>query len=171
MGLVHLYIGDGKGKTTAAVGLAVRAAGCGCRVIFVQFLKGADTGEQRALRQVQGMTVLENPQTVPFVFRMKEAEKQQLATACMARLQQAWTLAEQADLLILDEGLTAVELGMLPESAILECLPKKSDRLELVLTGRHATAALQAHGDYITRMEAIAHPFDRGIPARRGIEY
>ncbi len=91
-GLVHLYTGDGKGKTTAAIGLAVRAAGCGKQVGFVQFLKSAKTGEQRSLRQLEHITVLENPQCCPFLWTLDEAGRAELAETCAERL--AWALAE-----------------------------------------------------------------------------
>ena len=107
-GLVHLYTGDGKGKTTAAIGLAVRAAGCGKQVGFVQFLKSAKTGEQRSLRKLEHITVLENPQCCPFLWTLDEAGRAELAETCAERL--AWASQNMArwDLLILDECLDTV---------------------------------------------------------------
>jgi cob(I)alamin adenosyltransferase len=170
-GLVHLYTGDGKGKTTAAVGLAVRAAGCGKRVGVVQFLKGADTGEQRALRELEQVTVLENPAHCPFLWTLEEKERLELAAVCTSRL--AWAAGHMSDweLLVLDECLDAVSSGLLEESAVLELLAHRPKGLEVVLTGRKATPALAALADYHTNMEALRHPYTRGISARSGIEF
>lgn len=170
-GLVHLYTGDGKGKTTAAIGLAVRAAGCDKRVGFVQFLKGADTGEQRALRQLAHVTVLENPAHCPFLWTLAETERSEFAAACASRL--AWAAARLSDwdLLVLDECLDAVSSGLLAESAVLELLVHRPKGLEVVLTGRKATPALVDLADYHTNMEALRHPYTRGISARPGIEF
>ncbi|MDD3165079.1 MAG: cob(I)yrinic acid a,c-diamide adenosyltransferase [Oscillospiraceae bacterium] len=168
-GLLHLYIGDGKGKTTAAVGLAVRAAGNGLRVGFVQLLKGADTGEQRALRHIPGVCVLDNPETVPFA--TTAADRAMLAAQCEKRL--AWASEHMAvfDLLVLDEALTAVSLELVPEQTLEALTRGRPQQLELVLTGRTAPQALLDAADYITRMEALRHPYDAGTPARRGVEY
>ena len=170
-GLVHLYTGDGKGKTTAAVGLAVRAAGCGKRVGFVQFLKGADTGEQRALRQLEQITVLENPPDCPFVWTLDAAGRAALAAQCAGRL--AWAAAhlEAWELLVLDACLDAVQAQLLPEAAVLSLIRRRPEGLELVLTGRTATRQLLDLADYHTRMQLVRHPFERGIPARFGVEY
>ncbi len=170
-GLVHLYTGDGKGKTTAAIGLAVRAAGCGKQVGFVQFLKSAKTGEQRSLRKLEHITVLENPQCCPFLWTLDEAGRAELAETCAERL--AWASQNMArwDLLILDECLDTVEAGLLTVQAVYTLLQNRPKGLEVVLTGRAAPPALLELADYHTRMQLVRHPFERGIPARFGIEY
>lgn len=171
MGLIHLYTGNGKGKTTAAVGLAARMSGCGGSVVFAQFLKGADSGERMALSQLPGVTVTPVPQSVRFVFQMDAQERAVFASHTCEAFAQACALALDRDLLILDEALGAVEMGMLPLDRVLAFLRGKPEALEVVLTGRSAPKELTEMADYVMRVDSEKHPYDRGIAARRGIEY
>lgn len=167
--MLHLYCGNGKGKTTAAMGLALRAAGRGKRVVIAQFLKGADSGERLALSQLPQVTLLPVPDTVKFSFRMTDEER--LAEA--QRYQQLLSLickeAQDCFLLVLDEACAAVSTGLLPLDELLSCL----DRLncEVVITGRDPAPQLIERADYITSMEAVRHPFTQGVTAREGIEF
>lgn len=167
--MLHLYCGNGKGKTTAAMGLALRAAGRGKRVVIAQFLKGADSGERLALSQLPQVTLLPVPDTVKFSFRMTDEER--LAEA--QRYQQLLSLickeAQDCFLLVLDEACAAVSTGLLPLDDLLSCL----DRLncEVVVTGRDPDPQLAERADYITSMEAVRHPFTQGVTAREGIEF
>ncbi len=172
-GLIHIYCGDGKGKTTAAIGLGVRACGRGMHVLLVQFLKGADSGELEVLRALPGFTVFPNPETLKFTFQMNEEERAQAALLCANRFEQAVDSARQGncDLLILDEVFGAVSTGMLPEEALTEFARSKPPALELVLTGRDPSAQVLALADYVSEIKKVKHPFDRNIPARRGIEF
>lgn len=170
-GLIHLYCGDGKGKTTAAVGLSVRAAGAGKRVVFAQFYKDGSSSEIGILEKLPNVTVLVCRKHFGFFKRMTDAEKAQAAQAYTALLTDAIAHAGDADLLVLDEVISACNHGSVPEAEVLSFLEGKPEGLELVLTGRNPSDALVQRADYITEMKKLKHPFDSGIPARRGIEY
>lgn len=171
-GLVHLYCGDGKGKTTAAVGLAVRHSGRGGKVVFAQFLKDGTSGECRVLAKL-GVTVLAANPVGKFSFRMTEEEKAETAAALGRTFDAATSFAvrERATLLVLDEICAAVNCGFLPEKTLTEFLESRPDSLEVVLTGRDPSENLQMHADYITEMKKRRHPFDEGVAAREGIEF
>jgi len=169
LGLVQVYTGDGKGKTTAALGLALRASGQGLRVGFLQFLKGYPRcGEHRFLERYQAFAIVQP--AGGSVFRKEEKGRREAAELALARARQM--LASGAyDLLVLDEVLTAVGLGALPSGAVLDIIAAKPAALELVLTGRGAPEEVVAAADLVTEMVAHKHPFSRGVKARRGIEY
>ena len=171
-GLVHLYCGDGKGKTTAAVGLAVRHSGRGGKVVFAQFLKDGTSGECRVLAKL-GVTVLAANPVGKFSFRMTEEEKAETAAALGRTFDAAtgFAVRERATLLVLDEICAAVNCGVLPEKTLTEFLESRPDSLEVVLTGRDPSENLQVHADYITEMKKRRHPFDEGVAAREGIEF
>ena len=168
--LVHLYFGDGKGKTTAAIGLAVRAKGAGLRVWFFQFLKGRDTGELQPLSQL-GILVQRAPDSEKFVFSMTQEEKEQARKECTALLNQAkqGLLEGQCDLLVLDEVTDAADLGLISLEELDALLD--SPKAELVLTGHTPAPCLLERADYLTRMTQVKHPYQKGISARRGIEF
>lgn len=171
-GLVHLYCGNGKGKTTAAVGLAVRHSGRGGKVVFAQFLKDGTSGECRVLAKL-GVTVLAANPVGKFSFRMSEEEKAETAAALGRTFDAAtgFAVRERATLLVLDEVCAAVNCGFLPEKTLTEFLESRPDSLEVVLTGRDPSENLQVHADYITEMKKRRHPFDEGVAAREGIEF
>lgn len=171
LGLVHLYCGDGKGKTTAAAGLAVRAAGAGKRVVFAQFMKGNESSELCALRRIPGITIRRAEKCFGFFKNMTEEEKKELRRMqdailfwCIKQVEQ-----EACDLLVLDEVTHAWQRKMADIPA-LEQLILSHGKTELVLTGRNPADFLMEHADYVTEMKKIRHPFDRGIAARKGIE-
>lgn len=173
-GRIHIYAGDGKGKTTAAVGLAVRAAGWGERVLFVQFLKSGDSSEIKSLRRLSEITVLTGQKVNKFTFAMNEEEKAVAREECGQRLAQAVHAAErgEVDVLIMDETLGAIASGMLDEAAVLRFMETKPQALELVLTGRDPSEALIALADYYTEMRLHKHPYvSEGLGSRPGIEY
>ena len=169
-GLVEIYYGDGKGKTTAAAGLCARAAGQGLRAGFFQFLKGRASGEQAALAKL-GVRVSAPPQSDKFIFQMSAAEQAEAARVQNANLAAAALAAPGLDLLVLDEALTAMDLGVLDRRQLLQLAREKPAELELVITGHRPDAELFGLADYITRFTAERHPYERGIGARRGIEY
>ena len=171
-GLIHLYCGGGKGKTTAAVGLTVRCAGHGNKVVFAQFLKDGTSGECRVLATL-GVTVLAANPVGKFSFRMTEEEKAETAAALGRTFDAAtgFAVRERATLLVLDEICAAVNCGFLPEKTLTEFLESRPDSLEVVLTGRDPSENLQVHADYITEMKKRRHPFDEGVAAREGIEF
>ena len=170
-GYTHIYCGDGKGKTTAAVGLAVRACGAGWSVVFTQFLKGPDSAERRILKTLPGITLTRVPENVKFTFQMDAEEKKRAALFCAEQLKESFALAQNADLLILDEAFGAVSSGMLEEDALLEAIQNKPEGLELVMTGRNPGERILQTADYLSEIKKGKHPFDEGVPARKGIEY
>lgn len=172
-GLTHVYCGNGKGKTTAAIGLAVRAAGAGLRVMIVQFLKSQDTGELRSLALIPNITMVRGKASGKFTFQMDEHERAETRELSDRTLAAAVAAAKngECDLLILDEALGALESGMLDEAALIELVGEKPERLELVLTGRNPPEWLISHADYVSEILPRKHPYECGIAARSGIEY
>lgn len=169
--MVHIYCGDGKGKTTCAMGLAVRAAGHGRKVVVAQFLKGGNSGERVILAGLPQVTCLPVPETMKFVFAMDEAEKAELRAQMTASFDEAVRLGQESDLLILDELNAAVSTGMVSLERVTAFLDSKPENLEVVITGRDPAEELQARADYITEMRKVKHPFDQGLDAREGIEW
>jgi len=172
-GLRHLYTGDGKGKTTAALGLALRAAGCGLRVVLVQFLKGRDTGELHALDQLPNVSILRLHRDFGFVHTASEQDKQAMMQLHNEMLAEARRLVLEGlcDLLILDEICAAYQHGVLDMAMADELVLRKPQAMELVLTGRNAPVSWVDAADYVTEMVMRKHPYTRGIAARRGIEF
>lgn len=169
-GLIHLYCGDGKGKTTAAVGLAVRASGAGKQVVFTQFFKDGSSSEVESLKFLGIRTF--HAQTVKGFYRsMNEQQRQQARQDYTALFRQVTAAAQDADLLILDEIVSACNRGVVPEELVVDFLRGKPDQLEVVLTGRDPSPALMELADYITEMRKLRHPYDRGTAARKGVEY
>ncbi len=170
-GLVHIYCGDGKGKTSAAIGLAVRAAGRGKKVLISRFLKTDDSGEVMILKEIPGITVLPCEKSFGFLFRMSEEQKKEAASYYQEQFEKTVKMAERYDLLILDEMMASISGKMVPEERVLQFLQEKPENLEVVLTGRNPSDRLKEEADYISEILAVRHPYEKGIPARAGIEY
>lgn len=170
-GLIHLYCGDGKGKTTAALGLALRAAGAGKQVGFTQFFKDGSSSEMEPLAALPGVRVFHADTVRGFYRNMTPPQREQAGKDYTALFRQVTQAAQEADLLILDEIVSACNRGVVPEKLVTDFLREKPARLEVVLTGRNPSAALLKLADYITEMRKLRHPFDRGIGARKGIEF
>lgn len=169
LGLVQVYTGDGKGKTTAALGLALRASGQGLRVLFLQFLKGyARCGEHRAVERCHLFEIVQPNRRS--VFKMPPEQLREQALAVLARAREALQ-GRDYDLVILDEVLTACKVGALQTSEIMGLIEGRREGVELVLTGRGAPPEVLAVADLATEMTLIKHPYERGIKARKGIEY
>lgn len=171
--MIHVYCGDGKGKTTAAIGLSIRAAGAGKQVIFAQFMKGRDSSELAILRRIENIEVLRNAQDYGFLFQMSQEDRQAV------RKMHEHTLSEviervkqgQAELVVLDE-ITYPYKEELIDCGLLEHFIKNLDsKVELVLTGRSPASFFLEQADYITEMACVRHPYQKGQPARIGIEY
>ena len=167
-GLVHLYCGDGKGKTTAAMGLALRALGQGMRVVVVQFLKNGTSGELEPLKKL-GAAVYSGQPGAKFTFQMNAEEKAQATKENNARVAEA--LQQPCDLLILDEICAARNSGMVDEALAKQAVLERPRHREVVLTGRNPEAWMVEAADYITEMQPRRHPYEQGIPARKGIEF
>lgn len=168
-GLVHLYWGGGKGKTTAAMGLAARALGQGRKVTVLQFLKDGSSGEIAMLERL-GAVVLTGKNTAGgFVSRMSEPERLRI------RERQDLLLAEAmesgCDLLILDEACAAWRMDQVDHALLKRAVLERPAEREIVLTGRDPADWMREAADYSTEMRCVKHPYERGIQARRGIEY
>ena len=171
--MIQIYYGDGKGKTTAAVGAAVRACGRGMNVLFVQFLKKDDTGERRALETLDGISLTPCPVELAFTYNMTEGQRAQTGKIFREMFDNAvkTALTSPYSVVILDEVLDAIEAGMLSEAQVYNFLTDAPSRLEIILTGRNPGEKFLKIADYVTHMEKKKHPFDIGVRARRGIEY
>lgn len=190
-GYVQVYTGDGKGKTTAAIGLAVRALGAGKKVLFLQFMKAQSYSEHRILPEISPNLTLESvgkpffiiqegsmPETELAKWREKAvifppgrppAEYVELIRQGMARAQAA-VAGSEYDLVVLDELVVALAFGLVTWDEVRSLIEQKSERVELVLTGRGAPSELIALADLVTEMREIKHYYTRGVEARPGIE-
>lgn len=171
-GLIHVYCGDGKGKTTASLGLAIRCAGRGFKVLIIQFLKNQDTGELHTLMKIPEITVLRGKKGYSFLIHMTDEQKKQCRIAHDENLQEGVNLcmSGQVDLLILDEVIAAYNYDMVARDLLLDFLRNKPAKLEVVLTGRDPAPELMELADYVSEVRKIKHPYDQGIKARIGIE-
>jgi cob(I)alamin adenosyltransferase len=169
--MIHVYTGEGKGKTTAAFGLALRALGTGRKVVVVQFLKGRkDVGEYKLGNKLQGMEVhqfgrpdfVDPLKPLPIDFELAQ-EGLKFARKCME--------ANPPDLLILDEINVALKFGLLKLGDVLALMRKAPKSMELVLTGRYAPKEVVEKADLVTEMKEVSHPFQEGVPAREGVEF
>lgn len=167
-GLIQVYTGDGKGKTTAALGLALRATGQGMRVLFIQFVKGRISGEHRFVNRYHPFELVKLNQGDSFSQPREFLETS--VRESRSRAEEA-LLSGKYDLVILDEIFVAFNLGLVTLEDILSLINKKPEAIELVLTGRGAPQEIIQRADLVTEMRAIKHPFQRGIAARSGIEY
>lgn len=171
-GLIHIYTGTGKGKTTAATGLAVRFAGSGGKVLFTQFLKNDNSSEVYILEQIANIKFLPSCSYFGFTHSMTPLIKEKARKHYTAYLEKIIdeTLSGSYGLLVLDEIIAADNNGLIPHSQLTGFLKTKPDYLEIVLTGRNPSQDLLDISDYISDIRKIKHPFDRNIPARTGIE-
>lgn len=168
-GMVHLYHGDGKGKTTAAMGLALRAAASGKRVAILQFLKDGDSHEVKMLAKLPNVTVLAGKVCSAFSWNMTPRQLQETRELHDQLLQKALEL--NCDVLVLDEVCGACSTNLLSMEPLQQLLEHKPQGLEIVMTGRNPQPCLLERADYITEMVKRKHPFDKGVAAREGIEY
>ncbi len=171
-GLIHIYCGDGKGKTTAAVGLAVRCAGRGNKVLLVQFLKSRDSGELYSLAKLPDIEVMRGKESKKFTFQMNEEEKHALLIEHNKMFEQVLAKIKNGgySLLILDEVIGALNAKVFEMPKLIEFLRHKPENMEVVLTGRNPAPELVEIADYVSEMRKVKHPMDKGIMAREGIE-
>ncbi|MCR5555957.1 MAG: cob(I)yrinic acid a,c-diamide adenosyltransferase [Butyrivibrio sp.] len=186
MGLIHLYTGDGKGKTTAAIGLAVRAAGAGKKVVFAQFMKGRETSELKILSNVPEITIIRNDKDLGWFKKDDEVQGRAYTEAHNRILDEIETfiMNGQCDVLILDEATYPYNYGIIDKERLENLLLLGKDHEEadgkseaderspeIVVTGRDADSFFTDRADYITEMKKIRHPYDKGIDGRLGIEF
>lgn len=170
-GKVHIYYGDGKGKSTAAFGLALRVLGYGERVVVGQFLKAAATGEVNFCQSLAHIEIFSGMPSSKFTYQMTPEELQETANACNQRFTQVTDSARDAKLLILDEVIDACTLGLLDVRKLIAFLKTREAQLEAVLTGHSLPLELADQADYITWVKKEKHPYDQGLGARKGIEF
>jgi cob(I)alamin adenosyltransferase len=169
-GTVQLYMGNGKGKTTASLGAALRIAGHGGKVLMIQFMKGRVYGELAASRAIDGL-VIEQYGRDEFV------DPKHPAPVDREFAEKGWARAEEAvgdaelDMLILDEINVTVSFGLIPVEKVVSLVRAKPQRLEIILTGRYAPDELIELADTVTEMKEVKHHYSRGVEARKGIEY
>lgn len=164
--MIHVYVGDGKGKTTASVGLSVRAAGHGFKVLFMQFLKDDSSGEIEMLRSIPGVEVVHCPVNYGFTFQMTDEQKKETAEEYDKMMDRA--IESDAFLIVLDEVIHALNAGMIVKEKLERVLDKDC---EIVLTGRDAPDWIVDRADYVSDVRKIKHPYDNGVQARVGIEF
>ena len=172
-GLIHIYCGDGKGKTSAATGLSIRAAGRGLSVLFARFLKNDDSGELRILETIPEIRLINPEKSYGFYRTLTDDERKEM--------HQVYRLFWEAirgeisggeyDMLVMDEFMAAYRYGLIPKDEAISFLEEKPETLEVVLTGRDPGEELIRLADYVSEIRKKKHPFDRGITAREGIEY
>jgi cob(I)alamin adenosyltransferase len=167
-GLIQIYTGDGKGKTTAALGLAMRATGQGMKVTFIQFLKGIPAGEHLFATQHHPFDIVQISVGDSFKKSNEQLGQEVQQTLAFAEKEM---LSGKYDLVILDEIFVAISQSLISTEQVLALLDKKPDSVELVLTGRNAPKEIVQRADLVTEMLMIKHPYTEGTNGRRGIEY
>ncbi len=170
VGCVHIYCGDGKGKTTCVMGLLVRASGAGKKVLLHQFLKDNSSSERAVIDRLPGVTVIPDVEMDKFTFQMSEEELAALREENNAVLTQLFAMAKDYDMLIMDESVYAMDMNLLSEDKVVDFLKKKPEHLEVVMSGRNPSERLKEYADYISEIKKIKHPFDKGLSSRVGIE-
>jgi cob(I)alamin adenosyltransferase len=171
-GLIQVYTGDGKGKTTCALGLALRAVGQGFKVYMVQFMKGRETGELKAAAERLAPDMTMRSFGRPGLVNLKAPAPEDLAL-----VREAWDLARQVilagehDLVILDEINLTLTFNLVPREEVFQALRERPSWVEVVLTGRQAPPELVEMADLVTEMRPLKHYYAAGVPARRGIEW
>jgi cob(I)alamin adenosyltransferase len=173
-GYIQVYTGDGKGKTTAALGLALRGVGEGLIVYIVQFLKSGFTGELESIKKLSPNLKLfrfEKPRN--FFWKLNNEEKIELKSEVQAAFVFCRSILkkEECDILILDEILGAISNGLISETDLLSFMEEKPVKMELIITGRNASEKVIQKADLVTEMKEIKHYMNKGVPARKGIEF
>lgn len=172
-GLIHIYCGDGKGKTTAAMGLGMRAAGRSKKVLLTQFLKSNKTGELNSIEKLsEFFHVVKGVPAKKFVWNMNEEEKLEVKKEHTNRFREVTKKAieEEYDLLILDEIIATINRDFVMLTEVIDFLKNKPKGLEVVMTGRNPKEELIELADYVSEIKAIKHPYNKGIKSRVGIE-
>lgn len=171
-GLIHIYTGDGKGKTTAAVGLSIRFVGNGGNVLFTQFLKNNRSSELNVLRKLEGIELLLCEETFGFYSSMSEETKKKAKEAYSQYFQKIVQIinTRNIQMLVMDEVIGAYHHQLIDRELFVKFLKEKPEELEVVITGRNPTPNLIDLADYVSEIVKRKHPYDLGILARNGIE-
>lgn len=173
-GLVQIYTGDGKGKTTAALGQAMRAAGNGLKVYMVQFLKTSDTGELHSSERLHPyFRIFRFERPRGFFWTLNDNEKAELKEDVTKAFEFCKKVLSdhECDVLILDELMAVITNGILSIDEVLNLIKSKPEDLEIIMTGRNAPQEIKDAADLVTEMKEVKHYFHKGIPQRKGIEF
>ena len=172
-GLIHIYCGNGKGKTTTGMGLCTRAAGYGMKVLIYQFMKNNKTNERKVLEKLENVTFVNGLEHEKFSFQMTEEEKAERRDYYLNQFKYVTELAEKENyqVLFLDEIIYTIGAGLFDEKVLVEYLKEKPEELEVILTGQNPGEDVVALADYVSESRKIKHPFDQGVGSRVGIEY
>ena len=168
-GYVQVYTGDGKGKTTASLGLSLRAAGAGLRVYIAQFIKSGDYSEIKALKRFDDLITVEQFGLGRFIKGRPSDADIQAAAAGIEKLKQVFA-ERRHDVVIVEEGNTAAACGVFSVETLLDLIKIRPESVELVITGRGADPEVIAQADLVTEMQAVKHYYEQGVVARVGIE-
>ena len=169
--LIHIYTGDGKGKTTTALGLVVRACGQGWRVCMVQFMKGREgCGEENLCASIPNFKLVRCGLPSPVCRLTPSSADRELAQNALRKAKEA-IFSGQWDMVVLDEVNVALDFGLIPLGEVASLLQDKPKSVELVLTGRRAHPDLIALADYVSEISEIKHPFRNRVRARKGVEF
>jgi cob(I)alamin adenosyltransferase len=168
-GYIHIYTGDGKGKTTAALGLAIRAAGAGLHVFLAQFIKGKQYSELNSLKRLSDLITVEQFGLPRFINGKPSVPDMEAARYGLEMLKSSM-LSGKFDVIIVDEANVAVTYGLLSKQDLLDLMAMKPESLELVITGRGALPEIIDKADLVTEMKAVKHYYNNGVNARVGIE-
>ena len=171
-GLIHIYCGNGKGKTTCAMGLCTRAAGYGYKVLIYQFMKNNKTSERKVLEKVENITFVDGLESEKFSIYMTEEEKAERRTYYLEQFRKITEMAEKEayQVLFMDEIIYTIGAGLFDEQILVEYLKNKPKDLEVILTGQNPGEAVVALADYVSEIQKVKHPYDRGMASRAGIE-
>ncbi len=173
-GYIHIYMGEGKGKTTCSLGLAFRSIGAGFKVMMVQFLKNWHTAELESIKMMgDKFSIFRIESKKSFTYNLNEEQLKILRGEIKIEFDKAkeFIYSNEYDLIILDEVLGAIQGGFIDEKEVLEIMKNKPESLELVLTGRNASEEIISNADLVSRIDKVKHYYDKGILARVGIEY
>jgi cob(I)alamin adenosyltransferase len=168
-GYVQVYTGDGKGKTTAALGLALRAAGAGLKVFIAQFAKGMEYSELKTLKRLSDSIVVKQYGRDCFIYREPKEEDKKLAQEGLKEVREA-IASGQYQVVILDEANIATYFSLFSVDDLLSLIQNKPEEVEIIITGRKADPRIIAVADLVTEMKEIKHYYQKGVKAREGIE-
>jgi len=168
-GYVQVYTGNGKGKTTAAIGLSIRAAGAGLKVYIAQFIKMGDYSEIKALKKFSDLITVEQFGLGHFIKGKPSKEDIEAARAGIEKVKSLMA-SQDYDIIMLEEASVAAKCGLISVNDILDLISSKPENMELVITGRSAAPEIIEKADLVTEMKEIKHYFSKGVTARNGIE-
>jgi cob(I)alamin adenosyltransferase len=168
-GYIHIYTGNGKGKTTAALGLALRAAGYGYKTYIGQFMKGSHYGELDSLKKIQEIDIEQFGGEKCITLDQVDEKHKALARNGLKRIKEI-LIKNEYQIVVLDEICVTIWFGLVAEREVIEIIDSKPSNVEIILTGRNASDALLEHADLITNMDEVLHYYTNGVEARQGIE-